>query len=55
MDKKYSVIIYAVLLEGAKVARAGWDSTLGYPGVDPPHWTRVVGLPQDTIGETVAT
>ena len=51
----YSAIICAVLLEGDKVARAGWDSTLGYPGVDPPHWTLVVpeGLPQDTtIGET---
>ena len=51
----YSAIISAVLLEGDKVARAGLDSSLGYPGVDPPHWTRVVpeGLPQDTtIGET---
>ena len=51
----YSAIIGAVLLEGDKVARAGWDSRLGYPSVDPPHWTRVVpeGLPQDTtIGET---
>ena len=51
----YSAIIGAVLLEGDKVARAGWDSRLGYPSVDPPHWTLVVpeGLPQDTtIGET---
>ena len=53
--KTYSAIIGAVLLEGDKVARAGWDSRLGYPSVDPPHWTLVVpeGLPQDTtIGET---
>ena len=51
---EYSAIIGAVLLEGDKVARAGWDSRLGYPSVDPPHWTLVVpeGLPQDTtIGE----
>ena len=46
---EYSAIIGAVLLEGDKVARAGWDSRLGYPSVDPPHWTLVVpeGLPQD--------
>ena len=53
--KFYSAIIGAVLLEGDKVARAGWDSSLGYPRVDPPHWTLVVpqGLPKDTtIGET---
>ena len=32
--KTYSTIIGAVLLEGDKVARAGWGSTLGYPSVD---------------------
>ena len=39
--KTYNAIIGAVLLEGDKVARAGWDSRLGYPSVDPPHWTRL--------------
>ena len=52
----YSASIGAVLLEGDKVARAGWDSRLGYPSVDPPHWTRVVpeGLPQDSSHATKA-